>query len=529
MDSIALLLAALVCAAAAASTDDLGELIVPADASAPAIFGIRGGILIALPPAALDGRPEGGPRGLIRVGLDFEGSTHLVNYIAIEPVVGGRRGLSELERSRDGVQGLRLSLSAPAEGRPDRDKPAGTTPTLPWVIERSARGRSVRFIVDCEPFDNGAHALVEVTLFEKEPLAVRLRTFAAPGSAAMSKLILTATMGNQSRCRDLWLADSIISARDLYGSYRGDGFVERDTYPLARLQRTRDGDAIVAITPDEFDPRETLPFANGAWRCTVPWLAQYWRKPRNELDPDLQCRVNGRRVYWAGRTPIPCGASFENFELIEPFREGRTWWFGFAFDDPAKRFGFAHQRPPHHATTRDLSPVERQALRAVAQQARTLRNGDFAKALDGWTSEGGADNFRVFDLPPASPATAGAAQKDPPPRRSALSTFAAKGDRDQGRLHQSFVVPADAEELRFFVHGGADASRVSVRLWRGESLWRWTSGRNDNDPFEVRWDLAPLRGEVVTLEIVDASSEPWGFIGIHGIEVIPAVIGRRSP
>jgi len=35
-------------------------------------------------------------------------------------------------------------------------------------------------------------------------------------------------------------------------------------------------------------------------------------------------------------------------------------------------------------------------------------------------------------------------------------------------------------------------------------------------PFGVSWDVAPLRGEVVTLEIVDKSTSPWGFIGVQG-------------
>ncbi len=44
------------------------------------------------------------------------------------------------------------------------------------------------------------------------------------------------------------------------------------------------------------------------------------------------------------------------------------------------------------------------------------------------------------------------------------------------------------------------------------------SARNDlaHTPFRVRWDVVPLRGEVVTVEIVDNSKLPWGFIGAEG-------------
>jgi|GEM_PF-203169 len=499
----------------------LGDLIVPADANAPLIFGVRGGIHLALPPAALDARPEGGPRGLVRVGLEIDGSLHLVNYIAIEPVVDGQRGLSELERSSDGRPGKLLTVRRPLDAPAPNERAAPCA----WIIESTPQGKSVRFVIDCEPFANGAHAFVEVALFEKEPLAVRFRTFTAPDSAVMRELVLTATMGNQSRCRDLWLADGVVNSRELYAGYRGDGFVERDNYELGRLQRSHGGSVVVAISPDEIDPRETLPFANGAWRCTVPWLAQYWRLPRSFVVPGLRCRVNGRSAYWAGKTPIPCGASFENFELIAPFRNGGESWFGFTMDDPRRAFGFKSARPPHERATRRIYAPEQRLIDTALASKRSLANGNFANGaltkgndakgdgangLTGWTLDGGAAAFRLFTPP---------ARADRPDER-ALTTFGTGRDADQGRVHQSFVVPQDATSLRLFVHGGADARAVAVRLWRGTTLWRWTSGRDDNDPFEVRWDVAPLRGECVTLEIVDQSTAPWGFIGVHGIELI---------
>src|ERR1051325_3912793 len=69
------------------------------------VWGIRGGLIWALPPAGFRG---GEPRGLIRLGypvLAGEGYD-LINFIAIEPIVHGRRGFSELERSvLDGCPG----------------------------------------------------------------------------------------------------------------------------------------------------------------------------------------------------------------------------------------------------------------------------------------------------------------------------------------------------------------------------------------------------------------------------------------
>lgn len=32
--------------------------------------------------------------------------------------------------------------------------------------------------------------------------------------------------------------------------------------------------------------------------------------------------------YWVSQSLIPGGIAFENFELVEPFRDGTTFWFG---------------------------------------------------------------------------------------------------------------------------------------------------------------------------------------------------------
>ena len=66
------------------------------------------------------------------------------------------------------------------------------------------------------------------------------------------------------------------------------------------------------------------------------------------------------------------------------------------------------------------------------------------------------------------------------------------------------------------LHGGANIRATYVALWHRDRLYRRMTARNDNTPFRVRRDVAPLRGEVVTLEIVDKSTSPWGFIGVQG-------------
>ena len=62
------------------------------------------------------------------------------------------------------------------------------------------------------------------------------------------------------------------------------------------------------------------------WKYTGETATQMWRSENPH--PQLRGCVNGRTEYWASRSPIPGGISFENFELVEPFREGATFWFG---------------------------------------------------------------------------------------------------------------------------------------------------------------------------------------------------------
>jgi hypothetical protein len=84
-------------------------------------WGPRGGLLWGLPPQT--GRPDG-PRGLIRLRYPVLASGHddLINFIAVEPVVRGRKGFSELEHSElDFVTGKRLWVIEPDAGDPSED------------------------------------------------------------------------------------------------------------------------------------------------------------------------------------------------------------------------------------------------------------------------------------------------------------------------------------------------------------------------------------------------------------------------
>jgi hypothetical protein len=475
------------------------EFVRPDTADQPLIYGVKNGIVVAIHPFGLDARPHGGPRGLIRVGYEEEGRYHLINYIAIEPRVGSEQGFSELEKGGDGHPGKRFWV-----GDSLKDGGVGKTGHVAGRVHETADGSVLSFVVHAEPFANGARPVVEVSLFEKFPNRVRLRTYSGQGGKKMQRCVLTATMGNQSRCRSLWLQSRAVFAPVHYAGYTGAGFVEKQTHPLAELWQTKAGDVVAAISPDEFEPREVWPLPSGGWHHDGKWMAQFWLKPAGSFDNSLHCRVNGRRVYWAGDVPIPGGIAYENFEFRENFRAGQEVWFGYTTESPAEAFGFGYDVSPRASARRKVPPAEEAVAAEAARTARPLTNGDFAAGLEGWKSEGGATAFHTFGQG----------------NETALTTFGQGKDADTGRLYQCFKVPPDATELRFSLHGGADASKTYVALWHADHLHRRMTARNDNTPFRIEWDVTALRGKVVTLEVVDESTAEWGFIGVQGFTLV---------
>jgi hypothetical protein len=142
----------------------------------------------------------------------------------------------------------------------------------------------------------------------------------------MDVCVLSATMGNYARVRELSLADRVVTARELWvGEEPGTGFAPHRRWDVSELL-VRDSEAVVAVAPDESDPAGA---ANtevpSAWRYVGRPATQYWRAPAED---DLAVQVNARTTYWGSEAPIPGGISFENFELFAPFRQGRACTFG---------------------------------------------------------------------------------------------------------------------------------------------------------------------------------------------------------
>lgn len=273
--------------------------------------------------------PLPGPRGLLRIFAPYllHPRERLVNFVAVEPIPAGQteRGFSELEPSAlDDAPGKRLwSTDYPDDAAPRRDTDAarGRLETVDGVEHLSV-------VIGVEPFDNGADVWLRLDFREDRPHEFGLSTHRRAGSARLDYCVLTATMGNFARLRRLQLADETITPDDLWPHFEGDRFTEHGRFPLARMRRTPDGAAEVSATPDEAEPHSAV-YAPGTaehWKYFGRRAVQTWRAP--EPSDDLEVLVNGRRAYWASSSPIPGGTSYENFELVEPFREGAQYFFG---------------------------------------------------------------------------------------------------------------------------------------------------------------------------------------------------------
>ena len=312
------------------------------------IWGIQGALLWGLPPAT--GRPPDGPRGLIRLRYPTlpQGEYDLINFIAIEPVVQGRKGFSELERSQlDPRQGKRLRVLEPAA------EDANLTNLSPGEITRLPSGAETLTVrVGIERFENGAHLALTLAQCSDAPDELELTVHAEPDSAPLEYCILTATMGNKARARRLWLKDAVVSSLELYPDYREPDFAPHHTFGLNQILRTPAGDLIAAITTDEANPSSVNPYPKVPhWRYAGFPVTQFWRKPADTWRDDLRVAVNARHTYWLSRHPIPGGISFENFELRERFHDNQRFIFGITRKPPTD-LGFVPLPDPSNAPVR---------------------------------------------------------------------------------------------------------------------------------------------------------------------------------
>lgn len=286
------------------------------------IWGHVNGIRVGLSPMP-------GPRGLIRIYTPYLGhkTEKVMNFFALEPVIKGsdRRGLSELEMSKlDGKRGKRFwsaNDSLNTEPRPE-DFPAR------GIVEKVGGKETLTLYVFSESFERGAKVYVKLKFYEDRPYEVAITAYAMEGSEELDNFIVTATMGNYARLRTLYLKNETQSSTKLWPDYVGDAFTAHAHFPVRDFITNQKGRAYFVAAPDEKQPQKASygQDTNHHWKYYGKKATQYWYS--ENPDPQLEGLVNGRYTYWASKSPIPGGISFENFELKAPFKQGTKYVFG---------------------------------------------------------------------------------------------------------------------------------------------------------------------------------------------------------
>ena len=286
-------------------------------------WGFKDGIQIGLAPLP-------GPRGLIRLYAPYAGQPQwkVFNFIAFEPVNHNNvRGFSEMETSRlDGVQGLRFwsGNSTDATESPDPEYPAAGKITWEGNKEK------LSVYIFSEKFANGSDVYVKVTFTAGRPYEIEFTTYRPQTAQGIKYFILSATMGNYARLRQLHLKDNRIKhASQIWPTYTGTGFTNRDvTHKSDMITDTKGGVWFIA-SPDESKPWEAgyAPGTANNWIYQgSTYVTQYWYCPKPQSM--LTGQVNGRYCYWLSSSPIPGGIAFENFEMVENFQIGAKYRFG---------------------------------------------------------------------------------------------------------------------------------------------------------------------------------------------------------
>jgi hypothetical protein len=323
------------------------EWIRPSDERSPPIWGIRHGIVVGLWPAAIEpsypGGLTGGPRGLLRIGYEYMGTVYLINYIAIEPLVDDDMEFSEVSPSVvDGKWG-KLFWAADDTTTGSFSPYASARGTITHPDKLHPEIEQLTLYVFMEKFLDGANPYLRLSIRSDRPGELGIEIFNRERSAVMERCALTATMGNYSRLRLLYLQNKVIDAKKLFAGHNDIGFIEKDPYPADQMLRNKNGDFMAVAASDETLtelaswPQQPAYMSHWGWHYRPFYtLTQYWRVASADADSaSLHVRVNGRAKYWSGDSPnssdyiaIPNGPAFENFELRENYHRGQKFYFG---------------------------------------------------------------------------------------------------------------------------------------------------------------------------------------------------------
>jgi len=321
------------------------DWIRPANEKSPPVWGIHNGIVVGLWPASIEQagqNAEGGPRGLLRIGYEYKGTVYLVNFIAVEPVVDGDMEFSEISPSRVDDKLGKQFWAAPSVDTGSFSPYASTRGVISHPDKLHPETEELSLYVFTEKFLDGAQPYFKLSIRSDKPGELGIQVFNREKSAVMERCAFTATMGNYSRLRLLYLKDTVVDARKLFAGYNDIEFDEKEPYSNERMLKNTKGDLMVVAESNEtFDqlaswPQEPRYLSGWHWRYRPFYkLTQYWRVDSGAYDKSLKVRVNGRAKYWSGGSDdkgkymdIPGGPAFENFELREIYQPGEKFYFG---------------------------------------------------------------------------------------------------------------------------------------------------------------------------------------------------------
>ncbi len=294
-------------------------------AGAAPVWGFKDGIRVSICP---------GPRGLISIHAPYlkYQEQNVLQFIAMEPIVkdGLRRGFSELEySSMDGKQGKHIWSSDTDVLPLDLDMPAA------GVIEMEKGVETLTINLFCEKFENGAEVYVKIKFTEGKPYQFEITPCVTGNSADLDRYVLTATMCNKPRLRNLYLDNGItLASTDIWPEYKGINFTDHfHVSPANMVKDNKGGVWLIAASDEEDTTKATYDEGTaGHWKYDGIRGTQYWHTA-NPSDA-LRGVVNGRYTYWASENPIPGGIAFENFEMTEPYEPGQSYIFGISPQSP---------------------------------------------------------------------------------------------------------------------------------------------------------------------------------------------------
>lgn len=325
--------------------------IYPESDDANPLWGVKNGIVFGTEKAEMDFKPGGAwAKGLLRIGWrDEEGKSHFFNYIGVTIIqLGSRVDSSEIQRitfnpdNKDYASALQDLLNQYPDNSSEvqdfisleKNPPA----SLSQVTTFEDDEMTVLFRLSTFQYTEAKIYLI-IVVNRNNPREIKISTYNQEEEAnPLNFIVISATWGNLARLRDLYLGNRTVNARELFeGEELGNWcFYPRVGFGVDELIVDEEGTVTVYAGNDE-EGEWIADLGNGAPYYDGEKFYQYWRKYAGSYSDELHVAVNGREKYFGGfvnpcgNKDITGGVSYENFEMIEEYYLGQTFWFGYDY------------------------------------------------------------------------------------------------------------------------------------------------------------------------------------------------------